>query len=68
MPGPDLTGRSAGRRCCCDARRLRFRRRASVVVALAAEGALGVALGRVHWGTGRLVGPQEGVPSASERQ
>jgi hypothetical protein len=41
---------------------------ASVVVALAAEVFTGVAPGRVHCGTGRLVGPQVATPSASERQ
>lgn len=39
-----------------------------MVVAPAAQGHHGVAPGRVHCGTGRLVGPQVAVPSASERQ
>jgi hypothetical protein len=39
-----------------------------VVVAVPAEGLHGVAPGRVHCGTGWLVGPQVAFPSASERQ
>jgi hypothetical protein len=39
-----------------------------VVVAVPTEGLHGVAPGRVHCGTGRLVGPQVAFPSASERQ
>ena len=39
-----------------------------MVVAVPAESLHGVARGRVHCGTGRLVGPQVAFPSASERQ